>query len=536
MKLKNYINHSSIYFFGLVLMAVGLPLSNFLMSIAQFVLAGNWIWEGNFRQKFRQFWQNKSAVILSSFFLLHILGLAYTTDFNYALNDIRIKLPLLILPFIISSSAPLKGKMFEWLMLFFIIAVLAGTIVSTSELLGLNNYIREFLGQPIRQIVDARYISLFISHIRFSLSICMAIFTLAYFAWSQRLLLNKLLCILSAIWLIVFLSILESITGLTILLITGTTLLGYFAFKQKKLIYKITFLVITAAIPIMCFAYLKQTVDNFRKVNPIDLEALEGHTGKGNKYFHDINNPQTENGNYVWLYVCDKELSKEWNKRSHLKFDGQDQKGQLVKYTLLRFLTSKGLRKDAKGVLALSDDEIRSVEKGTANVNYQDISSLTARIHKIIWEFDDYLKGGDAGGHSVTQRLEFWKTAMGIIKENPIIGVGTGDVKSAFLSQYDKMNSPLEKKFRLRAHNQYLTFAVTFGIMGFMWFLFSLFYPLRQLVEAKMFDYFYIAFFVIALLSMFSEDTLETQAGVSFFAFFNCLLLFGRDEGEKERT
>ena len=94
------------------------------------------------------------------------------------------------------------------------------------------------------------------------------------------------------------------------------------------------------------------------------------------------------------------------------------------------------------------------------------------------------------------------------------------------------MNSPLEKKFRLGAHNQYLTFAVTFGIAGFVWFLFSLFYPLRQLVQAKMFDYFYITFFVIALLSMLSEDTLETQAGVSFFAFFNCLLLFGRDEGD----
>ena len=528
MKFKNYINHPLIYYFGLVLMAIGLPLSNFLMSISQFVLVGNWIWEGNIRQKFRRFWQNKSAVILSSVFLLHIFGLAYTTDFNYALNDIRIKLPLLILPFIISSSNPLRAKKFETLMLFFIIAVLAGTIASTSELLGLNNYIREFLGQPIRQIVDARYISLFISHIRFSLSICMAIFTLSYFAWSQRLLLKKLLCILSAIWLIVFLSISESITGLAILLIAGTVLLGYFAFKQKKLIYKITFLIITAAIPLMCFGYLKQAVDNFYNINPIDLDNLEEHTGKGNNYLHDMNNLQTESGNYIWLYVCEKELSEEWNKRSIFKFDGQDQKGQLVKYTLIRFLTSKGLRKDAGGVNSLTDGEVRAVEKGIANVNYQDISSLRARIHQIIWEFDDYLKGGDPGGHSVTQRLEFWKTAVGIIKENPIMGVGTGDVKSAFLSQYEKMNSPLGKKFWFRAHNQYLTFAVTFGIAGFIWFLFSLFYPLFAV--AKMFDYFYIIFFVIALLSMLSEDTLETQAGVSFFAFFNCLLLFGRNE------
>ena len=35
----------------------------------------------------------------------------------------------------------------------------------------------------------------------------------------------------------------------------------------------------------------------------------------------------------------------------------------------------------------------------------------------------------------------------------------------------------------------------------------------------------YILFILIFVISMFTEDTLETQTGATFFAFFNTLLL-----------
>lgn len=269
-------------------------------------------------------------------------------------------------------------------------------------------------------------------------------------------------------------------------------------------------------------------ITRFFSAKPVNIEQLDQHTKKGNKYFHDPASKDIENGNYVWHYVCEKELSEEWNRRSQFKYGGKDKKEQLIKFTLIRFLTSKGLRKDADGVNKLTDDEVRSIENGIANVNYQNIPSIRARIQEIIWEFDHYIKGGEAGGHSVVQRIQFWKAAIGIIKENPLIGIGTGDVKEEFLKQYDKMNSPLKKEFRKPAHNQYLTMTVAFGVLGLCWFIFSLIYPV--IAEKKLFDYFYITFFIIALLSMLTEDTLETQAGVSFFAFFNCVLLFGMDE------
>jgi hypothetical protein len=259
-------------------------------------------------------------------------------------------------------------------------------------------------------------------------------------------------------------------------------------------------------------------------IGRVDKKNLPIYTKRGNIYTHDTTNFETENGNYIWHNICEKELEEEWNKKSSLNYHSKDLKGNDLKYTLIRFLTSKGLNKDAEGVNALSKEEVNAIEKGTANVNYMGILNPMERVRKILWELDLYLKGGNPSGHSVVQRIEFWKAALGIIKENFLFGVGTGDVLKAFDEEYEKINSPLTKEYRLRSHNQFLAIGTAFGIVGIIWFLFSLFYPLLH--EKKFNDYFYITFFTIAFLSMLAEDTLETQAGVTFFSFFNSLFLF----------
>ena len=124
------------------------------------------------------------------------------------------------------------------------------------------------------------------------------------------------------------------------------------------------------------------------------------------------------------------------------------------------------------------------------------------------------------------QRLEFWKTARAIIKENWLTGVGTGDLGRAFTQEYDKNGSLLDKEFRWRSHNQFLSIFASFGIVGFAWFIFSLIYPAIRL--GKFHDFYYLSFFIIIILSMLTEDTLETQAGVTPFAFFTSFYLFAK--------
>ena len=105
-----------------------------------------------------------------------------------------------------------------------------------------------------------------------------------------------------------------------------------------------------------------------------------------------------------------------------------------------------------------------------------------------------------------------------------IIGVGTGDVQIAFEESYKQSNSGLNETFRLRAHNQYLTFGVTFGIIGLAIILIIIIYPI--ILSARIKDYYYLIFISIALLSMINEDTLETQMGTGVFALFFSLYLF----------
>ena len=122
------------------------------------------------------------------------------------------------------------------------------------------------------------------------------------------------------------------------------------------------------------------------------------------------------------------------------------------------------------------------------------------------------------------QRLEFLKAGMEIIKTNFLFGVGTGDIEIAFDKQYEKMNSNLSEKRRYKTHNQFITTFIAFGFFGFIWFITALFYPLFQ--DKKYIDFLFVTFFIIAILSMLWEDTLETQVGATFFSFFYSLFYF----------
>jgi len=225
-------------------------------------------------------------------------------------------------------------------------------------------------------------------------------------------------------------------------------------------------------------------------------------------------------------------MEKSWNERSGFPYDSLDSKGQEIKYTLIRYLTSKGLRKDREGVMALSEEDIEAIEHGKANYIFRDKYSLYPRIYEVIWEIDGYLRGKDPSGHSIAQRIAYLNAAKSIFMKNPVIGVGTGDVKYSFDQHYKNTRSKLKSDYRRRAHNQYATFLITFGILGFILAMIFLVAPV--FIEKAWNDYLFIVFFCIAFLSMLNEDTLETQTGVSFFIFFYALLLFGRKKQENE--
>ncbi|MFP4469416.1 MAG: O-antigen ligase family protein [Bacteroidales bacterium] len=518
MQVPVWLNKSNIYFFGLALMIASLPLSKFMMSVSQFILVFNWLLDVKVVDKFRAFFRNRAAIAIVSIYLLHVIGLLWTENFVYAAKDLRIKLPVLALPIILSTSPPVGKRYFHHLMVIFIAANIAGSFFSMRELL-------------TREIVEIRKISLFMSHIRFSLNICVAIFAGTYLVlktgYGSRA--GKALISLGVLWLLVFLVIMESVTGIAVLLLTLMVLTLVAVLRSRNRVLKTAGIAVLIVVPLAIVLYLNNIYNDLMPDRPFRYEGMDTHTSRGNPYLHD-KSLGVENGHWTGQYLQWQELKTAWNQRSEIPFDSLDRQGHHLKYTLIRYLTSKGLRKDFNGVSALTENDIEAIEKGIANVDQLKESSFTNRIKTIFWEIEQYRHSGYLSGHSLTQRLEFLRAAFRIIGDQPLLGTGTGDIYDAFQQEYVEMETQLKPQFRWRTHNQYITIFATFGIIGLLWFLFALIYPAWK---KRMFnDYFYLVFFCILMFSMLTEDTLENQAGNTFFAFFTSFLLLARRQSE----
>ena len=207
---------------GLSMMVAGLPLSLFLTSLSQFVLAGSFFLEGDpVKKKFARFFASEAAILLVAIWLIHVIGLIWTSNYAEGIKDIRIKLPLLTLPVILAGSGKIEGVQYRFIIRLFLIAVLSGTLISCAVLTGII---------PIK-IDDIRDIFIFhISHIRFALFLCFAIVN-ATWLMSEASGWKKFFLSLLIFWFIVFLFIMQSMTGIAILI-----LLIFIFFKTFKYI------------------------------------------------------------------------------------------------------------------------------------------------------------------------------------------------------------------------------------------------------------------------------------------------------------
>lgn len=503
-----------------MLLVIGMPLSVFLMSVSQFALSANWLFEGRFKEKFRILKSRKSIIVFMLIFLVHVIWMAFSSNLDYGLHDLKIKVPLFILPLIIGTSKKLSFEKIKYIILFLSLAVFVGTIISIINYFAINN----------NEYFDSRKLSVFISHIRFALLINVSIFSLIYFTVFEQNRMLKFGFIALSIWLIVYLFILQSLTGLVILFVISLIYLLYKAINSKIKIFKYISIIFLIIIPIFTFIYLNKSINNFYGNSEKNVFILEEKTPWGDYYYHDTINKTVENGNLLYIYLCENELRNEWNKKSRIKYDSLDLKGQEIKYTIIRYLTSKNLRKDGESLLKLSKEDFDAIENGCTNYLFANEFSFNKKIYETIWEIDNYIKTGNPSGHSLTMRIEFLRAATNIIKRNFLIGVGTGDLKIEFNKEYELSNSKLTIEWRLRAHNQLVTFFIAFGIIGFLIIMFSIIFPIFY--EKKYRVFLFNIFFTIALLSMINEDTLETQAGVTFFALLYCLFIFGLEKKE----
>jgi O-antigen ligase len=121
-------------------------------------------------------------------------------------------------------------------------------------------------------------------------------------------------------------------------------------------------------------------------------------------------------------------------------------------------------------------------------------------------------------------RLEYLKVGWAIAKANWPYGVGTGDTQRAFMQEYERSGSSLSLEWRHRAHNEYLTLWITFGVFGLAWSLFCWCWPVWRTGAWR--HAHFIAWAIIFGISCLTDDTIETQAGATFFGLYYALFVF----------
>jgi O-antigen ligase len=509
------------YIASLAATAFIMPLSVWLLSFFIVVLALIWLADGGLKRIPEMHKTMPALLIFAGIYFVYLFWMMNTSDINFGLRELKLKLPLLFFPVVIGLSDPLNKKELKIVLTFFI----AGVVLSS--ITGFSVYT---LNRNIADTANPRIISLFITHIRLALMVNLSIAFSVFYYFSDTSGKQRFAYLIAVLWLIVFLFLLLSVTGLLIFAALILFSSFYIIRKSKGIIFITGILLIVSALIISAGAFISGEIKDFYRTGSVYILPLQEKTINGNPYKHYTERHDIENGNPVWIYLCEDELRKEWNLHSSVNYDSADSRDQQLRFTLIRYLTSAGLTKDSAGLASLGEMDIKFIENGITNRLFTEGKPVKSRIYEIIWQIDYYMKGGNPSGHSVTQRIEYLKKGWHVFGDNLLSGTGTGDLKTEFADQFIKENSLLDPRFIYLPHNQYLTFLISFGITGFFLICCSFLVPV--FIRKSYRSFLFKVFLIIILLSMLGEDTLETHTGVSFFAYFYSLFVFGTDTGE----
>ena len=492
--------------------AVGLPLSKAVLSISLVFLILLFLLGGESREAIQKVKKQPILLFLIAFLAFHLLSFLWSDDLGFAIKDLKNKIPLYILPFLWVIHPLRNSKESKWIL---------GLFVGSVTLTSIVNFGCYEFGWFNKSYTDIRGLSLFISHIRFSLMIAFsAIICWIYFR--NEFGKSRYFSLILIVWFVFYTYYSQILSGALVLGGSFIFILIHEMIKRKNKVVSLiifTFLIGLASLSAYGIWFLLQ-----KQELKISLTNLPQATKEGNYYYHQINPLVLENGYPLYCFINEQELKREWNKRSTIPFDSLDKKDQELKETLMRFLTSKGLYKDAVGVQSLTRQEIKYIENGVPTILALK-GGFVGRLYGLRYEL---FNNQNPNGQSISQRLIYWKTGWKIAKQNWIFGIGSGDIQQAFQTQYEVDNSPLELQNRNRSHNQFLSYFITFGLFGlvlFSWILiktWKLFQKNNNLLG--------LLFLLISVLSFLVEDTLETQTGVTFFAFF-----FGYFIAEKKK-
>ncbi len=394
------LSYNSLIYISLVIFTFFLPFRGNISSVISILIFALFFF--NFKElkrTFTFFLRNKNALFFSLLFVIHLLGLIYTSNFKFAFTDLEIKLPLFFFPIIIASRWEEIKKYSNTFFFSFVFGCAIATLISISNSFIVyfkTNDVGSFFYGGISYLMHSSYYAMYLC-----LAIVLSVYLLEYSKNKLRLFLMFLIGLF-----VVNIILLSSRAGLLMLGITFFMGLLYFLYKRKyNYVLIVSFTMLVSIFFILNFA--PKVIQRFQKLN---------------------------------------------------------------------------------------SQTVRKVD---------------------ITKIDDI--------NSRDTRLVLAELSLGLIRNNPILGVGTGDVKDVLLIEYKKNNFKVGIDQKLNCHNQYLQFMVTFGLIGIFVFIFGMYYPLLK--QIRMHNWLFVYFIILVSINFLFESILETKAGVEFYAFFSIITL-----------
>jgi O-antigen ligase len=127
-------------------------------------------------------------------------------------------------------------------------------------------------------------------------------------------------------------------------------------------------------------------------------------------------------------------------------------------------------------------------------------------------------------------RLERWNVSLELIKKSPVIGYGSGSeiglLHDSFFQK--KLYDSFLKK--LNTHSQYLSFLLKSGIIGLLIYLMTLAFGFIVAFRRK--DFIFFTFMALIAIVSVSENLLDVDKGIFFYAFFFSFFIFSSEPPE----
>lgn len=211
------IKFEKFFIFSIALLLLTLPMPKYNLSTqALILLVISWLGVNSFQEKKELFIKNISILILlSSIFLIMLLGMIYTENLSEGIEQLKDKLPFLLLPILLATSPPaLLSDKFKFIKIFSLSVVLMAVFALLKSLYlyytGMGNY---FVYDKLSLILNKHttYYSLY------------CVIAISYFLYDLLLIkkTSKIVSILSILFLLFFIYLLSVRIAIVALIIIG---------------------------------------------------------------------------------------------------------------------------------------------------------------------------------------------------------------------------------------------------------------------------------------------------------------------------